>query len=323
MMRFSTQLLLWQLASVIAVVGVTTAVFTGLGVQQLRAEAESTALSIARTVASDSEVRAEVAAFSADPGTPSAGELSGGALEAFAGGVEQSTGALFVVITDDHGIRLAHPDPERLGEVVSTSYADALAGRENVSWESGTLGESARAKVPVFAPDTDTPVGEVSVGFARASVFDDLPPLLWGVGVAAVLALGIGALVALLIRRRLERLTLGVQPEELAALVQNQAAVLEGAGRASSRTPSTVASRWRTPLPEDCSSVTSSSGSASATSSCRPRSFGRWIPTAGTTSPIPSCSAPTSCSSTRVASSVPVAISASSPSSAIALMWCG
>ncbi|MFE1663505.1 ATP-binding protein [Microbacterium sp. P02] len=229
-MRFSTQLLLWQLASVIAVVGVCTAVFTWLGVQQLRAEAESASLSIARTVAADGDVRALVARYSADPGTPAADALRGGDLETLAAGVERSTGALFVVITDDHGIRLAHPDPARLGEEVSTSYADALAGRENVAWESGTLGESARAKVPVYGPGTTTPVGEVSVGFARASVFDDLPPLLIGVGVAALLALGIGALVAFFVRRRLERLTLGVQPEELAALVQNQAAVLDGAG---------------------------------------------------------------------------------------------
>ncbi|MEB0015203.1 hypothetical protein QN416_26765, partial [Glaciimonas sp. Cout2] len=36
--------------------------------------------------------------------------------------------------------------------------------------------------------------------------------------------------MSFVIRRRLERLTLGLQPEELAALVQNQAAVLDGVG---------------------------------------------------------------------------------------------
>jgi len=40
----------------------------------------------------------------------------------------------------------------------------------------------------------------------------------------------LGAAVSLVIRRRLERLTLGLQPEELSALVQNQAAVLDGVG---------------------------------------------------------------------------------------------
>jgi two-component system CitB family sensor kinase len=54
--------------------------------------------------------------------------------------------------------------------------------------------------------------------------------LLGGVALAAAVALGLGAVVSLVIRRRLERLTLGLQPEELSALVQNQAAVLDGVG---------------------------------------------------------------------------------------------
>lgn len=229
-MRFATHLLLWQFACVIAVVAVCTGVFTWLGVQQLRAEAESSALGIARTVATDTDVRRAVEAISAEESVPSAEDLRTGELAALARDVEDTTDALFVVITDDRGIRLAHPDPDRLGEVVSTSFEEALAGRETVSWAEGTLGESARAKVPVFAPGTREPVGEVSVGFARTSVFDDLPPLLIGVAVAATAALLIGLIVSALIRRRLERLTLGVQPEELAALVQNQAAVLDGVG---------------------------------------------------------------------------------------------
>ena len=229
-MRFGTQVLVLQLACVLAVVGVCTAVFVWLGVQQLRSEAESSALSIARTVAVDGDVRAEVARISAEPGTPTASELRGGALEALAAEVQERTGALFVVITDDEGIRLAHPDPDRLGEVVSTSFEEALAGRESVGWESGTLGESARAKVPVRGPGGTTPVGEVSVGFARASVFGELPLLILGIVVAAAAAVAVGVAASLVLRRRLERLTLGLQPEELAGLVQNQAAVLDGVG---------------------------------------------------------------------------------------------
>jgi two-component system CitB family sensor kinase len=212
------------------VVALCTGVFVGIGVQQLRAEAETSALSIARTVAADSDVRAGVTRTSADPGTPTNASLRGGPLSDLAAAAEANTGALFIVITDDHGIRLAHPDPEMLGAVVSTEFAEALAGRETVSWESGTLGESARAKVPVLDPDTEVPVGEVSVGFAPSSVFKELPLLLGGVALAATVALALGAVVSLVLRRRLERLTLGLQPEELSALVQNQAAVLDGVG---------------------------------------------------------------------------------------------
>ena len=229
-MRFATRVLVLQLATVVAVVAVCTAVFAFLAVQQLRAEAGASALNIARTVAEDDDVRRLVAEYSADPGTPDARALSDGELQRLAAAVMERTDALFVVITDDHGIRLAHPDPERLGEVVSTSFAEALAGDEVVEWETGTLGESARAKVPVNPVAGGSPVGEVSVGFARTSVFDDLPAVVVGIAVAAALALGIGVLATLLLRRRWERLTLGLQPEELVGLVQNQAAVLDGVG---------------------------------------------------------------------------------------------
>ncbi len=228
-MRFATRMLLVQVATQIVVVAVCAAVFSWLGVQQLRAEADSSALNIARSVADSPQVRDLVAEYSADPGTPDPGALRDGVLQRYAADVTNRTDGLFVVITDDHGIRLAHPDPDRLGQVVSTSFDDALAGREVVTWETGTLGESARAKVPVYPPSGDAPVGEVSVGFERASVFDDLPALLGGIAVAVLVAVALGTAVAQLSRRRLERLTLGVQPEELVTLVQTQTAVLESA----------------------------------------------------------------------------------------------
>lgn len=232
-MRFATHVLVLQLATVSAAVLVCAGLVTALSVQQLQGEAETTALAIARTVAEDPDVRDAVAAYSADPGVPSRDELGSGPLEDIAQAVEERTGALFVVITDDEGIRLAHPDPARLGEVVSTSPREALAGRESVSWGTGTLGESARAKVPVFAPSpsraADGPVvGEVSIGFARSSVFTDLPTALLGVLAAALAGLLLAVVASVFVRRRLHRLTLGLAPEELTALVQDQAAVLDG-----------------------------------------------------------------------------------------------
>ncbi|WP_336632258.1 MULTISPECIES: sensor histidine kinase [unclassified Microbacterium] len=236
-MRFATRVLLLQLATVVAVVAVSSVVFLLLGVQQLREEAEGAALNIARTIAADPEVRAEVAASSADPAPPRPADLRDGPLQAYAQQIGARTGTLFVVITDDRGIRLAHPDDDLLGLQVSTDYRDVLAGNEVVTWERGTLGVSARAKVPIYPPShssadrDDAPaVGEVSVGFEPASVFDDLPRLVLAIiGIAAV-ALAIGALASFLLRRRWERLTLGLQPEELVALLQNQSAVLDGVG---------------------------------------------------------------------------------------------
>ncbi|MHA2787573.1 ATP-binding protein [Corynebacterium sp. S7] len=229
-MRFTTRVLVLQLLTVVAVVATSTAVFILLSISQLRDEAENTALMIARTVAAEPEVRTSVAEDSHTNAHPTKEELAQSPLQHFATATTESTGALFVVITDDTGIRLTHPDPERLDQQVSTSFTAAMEGREVIVWERGTLGESARAKVPIFAPDSQEPVGQVAVGFERAGVLKELPSILIYIGAAALLALAIGFAAALLLRKRWEQLTLGLQPEELVVLVQNQAAVLDGVG---------------------------------------------------------------------------------------------
>ena len=224
-MRFTTRVLLLQVATIVAVVLVSCVVFLLLGIQQLRAEAEGSALNIARTIAADPEVRARVAEISADPGTPAASTLENGPLQEYAHEITARTGTLFVVIADDHGIRLAHPDPALLGQQVSTDYTQVMAGKEVVTWEQGTLGVSARAKVPILPPGgAAAPVGEVSVGFEPASVFDDLPALAVVIGALALGAVAIGVAAAALLRRRWARLTLGLQPDAAVALLQNQSA---------------------------------------------------------------------------------------------------
>ncbi|ROS50355.1 two-component system CitB family sensor kinase [Frigoribacterium sp. PhB24] len=227
-----------QLAVVTAIVLLTSAVFATIAVQRLAREAESTALAVAQSVASDADVREQVALLSVDGTEIDEEALAGGALQRTAVAARQRTGALFVVVTDDRGVRLAHPDPSRIGERVSTSPDAALRGEEVVAWERGTLGDSARAKVPVYAPGVvaDEPgsavgvVGEVSVGYAPTRVYDTLAQDALPVVGVAVLALALGVVASVLIRRRLDRATLGLQPEELSTLVQNQQAVLGGVG---------------------------------------------------------------------------------------------
>lgn len=99
---------------------------------------------IARTVAAEPEVRELVAEEAQDEENPPAEELAQGQLQQYAVAASQSTGALFVVITDQNGMRLAHPDEDLLNLLVSTSFSEAMEGREVVAWERGTLGESAR-----------------------------------------------------------------------------------------------------------------------------------------------------------------------------------
>ena len=69
-MRFATRALLLQLLTVVAVVSTSTIVFIVLSMEQLRDEAETSALMIARTIGADSQVRELVAEESADPENP-------------------------------------------------------------------------------------------------------------------------------------------------------------------------------------------------------------------------------------------------------------
>lgn len=227
-LRFSTQTLLLQLSVVILVVLFSAAVHAWLTYDRVGSEAENQALTLARTVASDASVRADVLAISQQPGTPPAAELAAGPLMEAAEAARTRTGALFVVITDEIGLRLAHPDPERLGEKVSTDPSEALAGREVTTRNTGTLGPSAGAKVPVYAPDGTTVVGEVSVGYSMETVGQSVARDIGPVALTAAGALLAGVLGSFLLRRRLTRLTLGLEPEEISTLVHDQVAVLQG-----------------------------------------------------------------------------------------------
>jgi two-component system CitB family sensor kinase len=227
-LRFSTQTLLLQLGVVLLVVLLSAAVHAWLTYDRVGREAESQALTLARTVASDPSVQADVLAISEQPGTPPPSELRAGPLMVAAEAARIRTGALFVVITDETGLRLAHPDPDRLGEKVSTDPSEALSGQEITTRNTGTLGPSAGAKVPVYAPGTSTVVGEVSVGYSMETVGQSVARDIGPVALTAAGALLAGVLASFLLRRRLQRLTLGLEPEEISTLVHDQVAVLQG-----------------------------------------------------------------------------------------------
>lgn len=228
-LRFSTQTLLLQLGVVLLVVLLSGTVHAWLVYGRIGAEAENQALTLARTVASDPELRSQVQAISNEPGTPPPAVLATGPIQEAAEAARNRTGALFVVVTDETGLRLAHPDSVRLGERVSTDPSDALSGKEVTTRNTGTLGPSAGAKVPVFAPGSATTVvGEVSVGYSMETLGQSLAADIVPIALTAAGSLVAGVLASFLLRRRLQRLTLGLEPEEISTLVHDQVAVLQG-----------------------------------------------------------------------------------------------
>ena len=217
-MRFARQVLLLQIGVVVLVVGVGFAVVGWLLNTNLEGQYEQRALAVARSVAAVPEVGDAVAA--SDPA---------GTVQTRAEAARIRTGALFVVVTDRKGIRYSHPNPDEVGQEVSTDFSEVVAGKEVWNMDEGTLGYSARGKVPL-RDHTGAIVGEVSVGFAADGIRDALVGLLVLTGAGLVGALALGVAGSALLNRLLKRRTLGLEPHELSELVQQREAVLHGIG---------------------------------------------------------------------------------------------
>lgn len=216
MRRLSTQILVFQLMIVTGtlLVGLALA-FRG---EQARVDDdyEQRALAVARSVAAVPEIAAAI-----DRADRS------GVIQQRAEAIRGGAGMDFVVVTDRNGIRYSHPNPDRIGEHVSTDPSDALAGRTVLAIEKGTLGRSARAKVPLRASDGRI-VGVVSVGILEDALHREIADLVPAMVVYLVVALAVGVVASVLLARRLKRQTFGLELDEIAALVQEREAMLHG-----------------------------------------------------------------------------------------------
>lgn len=225
---FSRRVLLSQLAVIVVTLALVTGVFAWMAARAVTDVSETEALATARALASAPEVR-EGSTQASEAHDPMPAKEITDSLRAITRELRDRSGIEFAVITDDRGIRLTHPNPDLIGKPVSTSPDEALAGRESVTQEVGTLGSTVRAKVPVYSSTGDgTVVGEVSVGIHTSVLTADLRREFIALGSVAVLALGIGVFASIALGRRLRRETLGVGPEELAEMARDQGAVLRG-----------------------------------------------------------------------------------------------
>ncbi|MEU6580364.1 ATP-binding protein [Nocardia sp. NPDC046763] len=223
--RLATQVLLLQLVIVALTLIIAFGLFANFSRQRLKVDTGIRAMDIAHAVASAPEVLTDISRYNAAPLTPTPAlvdELAAGPLQNIASLVEQRTGALFVVITNAHGIRLAHPDRDKLGREVRTYPARVLAGHDEVLEQSGSLGRSIRANIPVLEPGSDRVVGMVSVGIstkeARERWVRNLR-VLGGLG-GVTLLIGVVGLVGL--GRRWGGLTLGLRSAEMTELARSQ-----------------------------------------------------------------------------------------------------
>ena len=138
-----------------------------------------------------------------------------------------NSGSEAVVVGTPDGTVLASADPSELGDGLDMGESTVLEG---VSWTGVTgrpSGPVAVAMAPVLSYD-GAQLGFVAVRRPQPSVLDGLreatPNLLTYLGVASL----IGIAGSLLVARRVKRQTLGLEPVEIAGLVEHRSAMLHG-----------------------------------------------------------------------------------------------
>ena len=209
------QILVFQVAIILlsALMGAAAALWQAS--QELDRQYEQRSLAIAESVASNTAIQA--ALLNADPN---------GLIQDSAEQIRQSTGATYVVVTNRQGIRYSHTNPAMIGKPVDENPATVLAGNTWTGVQRGTLGVSARGKAPIF--HEGNVIGLVSVGFLETEVFSQLLAELPGFLATMLLALGLGVAGSMLLASRLKRQTFGLEPYEIAGLLEEREASLQG-----------------------------------------------------------------------------------------------
>ncbi|GAA3711702.1 sensor histidine kinase [Zhihengliuella alba] len=136
---------------------------------------------------------------------------------------QETSGVDYVVVVGLDGLRVAHPDPERIGEPVSTDHSLVLQGESFKGVERGTIGVTLRVKEPVY--DGDTVVGTVSVGTLQHKVRGELAGVVLGFAPWVLGASAVGTVLSLWAARSIRRRIYGVEPEEVAGLLQSSNAL--------------------------------------------------------------------------------------------------
>ena len=209
------QILAFQVAIILlsALIGAAAAVWQAS--QELDRQSEQRSLAIAESVADN--VSLQQALLAGD---------STHSIQETAESIRHSTDASYVVVTDARGIRFSHPNPTLIGQPVDEDPSSVLAGNTWVGVQRATLGVSARGKAPIYYQGRI--IGMVSVGFLEPPLVQRLLSELPGFATTLLPSLAIGFVASWLLAWRLKRQTFGLEPYEIAGLLEEREASLQG-----------------------------------------------------------------------------------------------
>ena len=217
-MTLAGQFLLLQVLIVLAVLIAVGAISIAQAARTFERQELRPARSAAENLAANPLVRQRIA--TAEPGGTSG-------LASVAESVRTVSGSSGVLLTGTDRVALVSSDPSVVGRAVTLGSSRVLGG---ASW-TGTQEQGGStvvvAQVPVYDLDGQV-VGVASIQRDVPSVWarlsDVVPNLLVYLGVASFLGLG----GSLLLSRRVKRQTLGMEPTEIAGLVEHREALVHG-----------------------------------------------------------------------------------------------
>jgi len=199
----------------VLLVSLISVLFADISRSSLKEQIGRRVLEVAETVALDPDIR---------EGITAADRIR---VQVRAEAIRAATGAEYVVVGDRNGIRMAHPDAEKVGlPFVGGDLGPALKqGKSYTSEAVGTLGPSLRGIVPVRSTDGAI-IGFVAVGRLLSSIDETVwsqQKTIYGY-VAIVLIFGVFGAVT--IARGLKQAIFGLEPHEIAALYRERSAII-------------------------------------------------------------------------------------------------
>ncbi|AVX20912.1 two-component system, CitB family, sensor histidine kinase DctS [Carboxydocella sporoproducens DSM 16521] len=214
--RLRTKMTLLAFLIVMFSVTIVAVVVSWQSVQDFRSELGRRALAIGRTVAQSPLIQQNV-------GRPGAEKI----IQPYVERIRLATNVDYIVVLDMNKKRLSHPVANRIGTIFAGGdEGPAFADNEYTSLAVGVNGEAVRAFVPIKDERGIAQVGVVVVGILTPSLGEVLLEWKSSIYLTMILALFAGAIGAFYLAAHVKQAIFGLEPEEIAALMEEREAIL-------------------------------------------------------------------------------------------------
>ena len=141
--------------------------------------------------------------------------------------IESTKNIEVMVVADMEGIRVAHPNPERIGgRFVGGDEKDVLKGKSYISEAVGTLGHQIRAFVPVYDKG-GRQVGFVMVGALMESIDKIKKQNQKNLILFSAVGIIIGIIGAFILSTNIKKSLLGLEPKEISKMYLEKKGMLD------------------------------------------------------------------------------------------------